>query len=418
MSKGPAMGREAANAMTRDEVLARLEVRTQAAQSELAGRTDAGADVLRYLAENGAPATRRAVAANGAAPAHTNRSLADDTDDDVRAELAAKIARLMPSLSAEESEHIRVLTVETLERLAQDQVPRVRAVLAEGIKALDCIPKFIALTLARDALSLVAAPILEYSPLLSDVDLMEIIAAAKAEEVLAAIARRRPVSPAVSDAIVSALDIPAIAALLANPDAKIREKTLEDIAAQAEKIQSWHVPLVLRADLSKRAILRIATFVGASLIEQLSKRYGLDPEIEHHLNKELRLRLAEVAAPATNTADIAARDVAAALAGGRLDEAFVEQAANAGQREAVALALAELATVPEATVRKILASRSAKPLTALVWHAGLSMRLAFKIQSFVMKLSASEVLPARAGVHFPMTEDEMRWHLGYFNVAA
>ncbi len=247
---------------------------------------------------------------------------------------------------------------------------------------------------------------------------MEIIAAAKAEEVLAAIARRRPVSPAVSDAIVSALDIPAIAALLANPDAKIREKTLEDIAAQAEKIQSWHVPLVLRADLSKRAILRIATFVGASLIEQLSKRYGLDPEIEHHLNKELRLRLAEVAAPATNTADIAARDVAAALAGGRLDEAFVEQAANAGQREAVALALAELATVPEATVRKILASRSAKPLTALVWHAGLSMRLAFKIQSFVMKLSASEVLPARAGVHFPMTEDEMRWHLGYFNVAA
>ena len=62
-------------------------------------------------------------------------------------------------------------------------------------------------------------------------------------------------------------------------------------------------------------------------------------------------------------------------------------------------------------------SRSAKPVTALVWHAGLSMRVAFKIQSFVMKLSAGELLPARAGVHFPMTEDEMRWHLGYFDVA-
>ena len=413
------MGREAAKtpSMTRDEVLARLEVRTQAAQSELAGRTDAGPKVLTYLAENGAPATRRAVAANISAPAIANRHLADDADDDVRAELARKIARLMPKLSDEESAHIRALTIETLERLAGDQVPHVRAVLAEGIKTLDCIPKFIVLTLARDVEAIVASPILEYSPLLSDADLMEVIAAAKAEEVLAAIAKRSPVSPAVSDAIVSSLDIPAIAALLANPDAKIREKTLEDIAAQAEKIQSWHVPLVLRADLSKRAILRISGFVGSSMIEQLVARYGLDAEIGQLLGKELRARLAEETKPTTSATDLAVRDVAAARLSGKLDETFIEQAANAGQRDAVVLALSELAHVPEATVRKILASRSAKPLTALVWHAKLSMRLAFKIQSFVMKLTAGELLPARAGVHFPMTEDEMRWHLGYFNVA-
>src|SRR5580658_2869867 len=177
------MGREAAKtpSMTRDEALARLEIRTQAAQSELACRTDAGAEVLDYLAQNGAPATRRAVAANAAAPAYTNRRLADDADDDVREELARKIARLMPQLPAAEGAHIHALTIETLERLARDQVPRVRAILAEGIKSLDGIPKFIVLTLARDVESIVAAPILEYSPLLSDTDLMEIVAAAKAE---------------------------------------------------------------------------------------------------------------------------------------------------------------------------------------------------------------------------------------------
>ena len=383
------MRREAqkASIMTREQALALLEERTRAAQDALAGRADAGPEVLHYLAEHGAPATRRAVAANPGAPARTDRHLADDSDDDVRAELARKIARLMPNLSREESEHVRALTIETLERLANDQAAQVRAILADEIKTMDCIPKFIVTTLARDVETLVAAPILEYSPLLSDTDLMEIIAAAKAEEVLGAIARRKPVSAEVADAIVSSLDIPAIAALLANPDAKIREKTLDALAQQAEKIQSWHVPLVLRADLSKRAIRRIATFVGSSLIEQLAGRYGLDEE------------------------------VAQARAAGRLDEAFVDQAANAGQRDVVVLALAALGAVPEATVRKIFASRSAKPVTALVWHAGLSMRVAFKIQSFVMKLSAGELLPARAGVHFPMTEDEMRWHLGYFDVA-
>jgi uncharacterized protein (DUF2336 family) len=402
------------NDLSRDEALARLEAHTRLAHEDLAGRSDAGAEVLDYLAHHGAAATRRAVAANPSAAAHTNRHLADDGDEEVRSELARKIARLMPHLSAAENAHIQELTLATLERLARDQAPRVRAILADGIKTMDCVPKFIVKTLAKDIDALVAAPILEYSPLLSDADLMEVIAAGQAEEVLSAIARRKPLNAEVSEAIVSSLDIPAIAALLANRDAKIREKTLDEIAAQAEKIQSWHLPLVLRADLSHRAVLRIAGFVGSSLIEQLATRYGLDDEIRIQLNKELRTRLQEddKAAPV----DTALRDVAAARAAGKLDEAFVEAAANAGQRDVVIHALAALGDVPEAKVRKLFAARSAKAVTALAWHAKLSMRAAFKIQSFILRLAAGELLPARAGVHFPMTEDEMRWHLSYFEI--
>ncbi len=259
---------------------------------------------------------------------------------------------------------------------------------------------------------------MEYSPLLSDTDLMEIIATAKADEVLTAIAKRKPVNADVADALVSALDIPAIATLLANPDASIREKTLDDIAVQAEKIQSWHMPLVLRADLSKRAIMRIASFVGSSLIEQLVSRYGLDDELKNALNRELRTRLQSEGKPETSAAATAGREVQAAKAAGQLDEDFVDEAAITGQRETVILALADMSGVPEATVRKIFQSRQAKPVIALVWHAKLSMRLAFKIQTSIMKLPASELLPARSGVNFPMTEDEMRWHLNYFDVGA
>jgi uncharacterized protein (DUF2336 family) len=403
--------------MTREQVLALLEERAQATQNELASKTDAGADVLHYLAQNGAVATRRAVAANPGAAPHTNRHLADDVDDEVRVELARKIARLMPDLGREEARHLHALTIETMEKLARDQLPRVRAVLAESIKSLDCIPKYIAMTLARDTETLVAAPVVEYSPLLSDTDLIEIIATAKAEEIVSAVARRKPLNADVADAIVASLDIPAISALLANPDAKVREQTMDSIIAQAEKIEELQKPLTMRSDLSKRAIWRIASFVGASLIEQLMMRYGLDEEIKHQLNKELRARLQESGNEETTSLDTAKRDVAAAQSSGKLDEAFVDAAANAGQRDVVVLALSVLAKVPEPTVRKIIQSRSAKPVIALVWHAGLSMRVAFKIQSFVMKLTAGELLPARAGVHFPMTEDEMRWHLGYFDVA-
>ena len=385
--------------------------------AELAGRADAGPDVLHYLATHGAPATRAAVAANVGAPAVTNRLLADDENEDVRAELAMKIARLMPGLSERESSHVFALTIETLECLARDTAVRVRAILADEIKTLSCIPKDIVLILAHDLNAIVAAPILQYSPLLSDADLIEIIACGHVQEVLTAIAARKPVSEDISERLVQSLDVPAVAALLVNPDARIRKETLDRIVEQAEEIQSWQMPLVLRADLSARAIRRIASLVGASLIERLVARNDLSDATRIHLNRELRARLAE---PDLTAPDVMSPEdvIAQAVRENRMDGLFVEQAAQSGRRELVILGLAHLSGVAEETVRKILAAGNAKPVIALVWHAHLSMRVAFKIQTFLMKLPSREVLPARGGTAFPLSKEEMRWHLNYFNISA
>ena len=396
-----------------------LESRTREAQDILARRADAGPDVLHYLATHGAAATRAAVAANPGASAVTNRLLADDAEPEVRAELAAKIGRLLPGLSESENAHLFALMIETLECLARDAAVTVRAVLADTIKHLTCVPREIVLQLARDAQTMVSAPILEYSPLLSDTDLMEIIACAQTNAVLAAVARRHPVSEDVSAVIVKSLDIPAVAALLVNPDAKIRKETLDRILEQAEEVSDWHAPLALRADLSARAIRRIASFVGAALIERLAARHDLSEATRQHLSRELRARLAEKdeilrgALPGAQTPEL----VAKAKAAGKLDGAFLEQAAQSGSRELVTLALAELSGVPEAKVKRILAARQAKPIVALVWHAHLPMRAAFKVQTYIMRLPAHELLPARGGVHFPLTKEEMRWHLNYFDIA-
>ena len=394
-----------------------LEVRARESEDYLIRNADVGPAVFEYLVEYGAPATRKAVAANPMTPGRVNRALAEDIEEDVRAELAHKIARLMPGLEARESAETVTLTIATLEVLARDSAVRVRAILADEIKHLDCIPRDVALRLARDVEAAVAAPVLEYSPLLSDADLMEIIACGQVQQALSAIARRQTVSEDVSDALVQSLDVPAISALLVNPNALIRKATLETIIEQAEEIQSWHLPLVLRADLSARAIRRIGGFVGAALLEQLMGRSDLSETTRAHLGRRLRARLEQ---PETDPASpqSAAEIVTAARAAGTLDDAFVETVALSANRELVTLALAALAQVPEATVRKILAQRSAKPLVALVWRAHLSMRTAFKIQSFVMKLSGRELLPAKGGVNFPLSKEEMRWHLAYFDISA
>ncbi len=402
--------------LSQAEVLEILEARKMSAQRALAVRADTSAEVLYYLAVEGAPTIRRSVAGNVATPAQANRLLADDADEEVRAELARKIGRLMPDLAKEESERLRALTIETLETLAHDQLARVRAILAEEIRALDCVPKEVIRALAFDLDGIVCAPILEYSPLLSDADLLEVIASAKAKEALCSIARRKFLSANVADAIVTSLEVPAVAALLANPDAAVREETLNRIIAHAEIIRDWHQPLVMRVDLSQRAIRRIASFVGAALIEVLSTRHKLNQETRNHLNRQLRQRIESDEEAQQSEEKIAADMVDEARRAGRLDEVFVDLAAEAGQRDVVILALSFLSGVQQETVRKIIQFRSAKPLTALVWHAGLSMRLAFRIQRFVMKLPTDELLPAREGVGFALNDDEMRWHLSYFDV--
>ena len=403
------------------DALDMLDIRSRRGTAELASRTDAGPDVLHYLATHAAPATRAAVAANTATTATTNRILADDPSEDVRAELAAKIARMMPGLSQRESSHVYALTIETLECLARDAAVRVRAILAELIKDMDCIPHDVVMTLARDLSTVVSVPILECSPLLSSADLMEIIAYGQVSEALAAIARRRKVDGDVSAALVQTLDVSAVAALLVNPDAAIRKETMDRIIDQAAEIGAWQMPLALRADLSARAIRRIAGLVGSSIIERLAARNDLSESTRARLNRELRLRLAQEedildteVDHQTSPADI----VAAAKAEGRLDDWFVEQAAMRGQREMVVEALAALAQVDAATVRKILTAGQAKPVVSLIWHAHLSMRVAFKVQTFLLKMPSHEVLPARSGIAFPLPREEMRWHLSYFNISA
>ena len=399
--------------LDRADILKMLETQDQSAREFLAGRPDAPPEALYLLAAEGTEAVRRAVAGNPSTPAHANRLLADDKVDDIRAELAGKLGRLLPDLTADENKRVRELTVETLEKLASDHFVRVREILAEEIKSLDCVPRTIIKRLARDV-ETVAAPILEYSPLLTDSDLIEIVTSAQAQFALVAVAKRRPLHPSVSEVVATALDVPSVAALLANSSAQIRRQTLDKIAEHATRIVDWHLPLVLRPDLSHRAMRRVAGFVSSALIAKLCERSGLDDKTRQHLKQKMRERLDEE----NLDPELSQKggDVRSLFKSGKLDDGFLESAAESGRRETLVAALSLLTKSPEDVVRRIIQSGSAKAVTALVWRAKLSMRVAFKIQTFVMRLKASELLPARDGVHFPLTEDEMRWHLNYFDV--
>jgi uncharacterized protein (DUF2336 family) len=383
-----------------------LEARAKEAGHELAS-TDAGEEVLHFLAVNGATATRRAVAANPAAGARTNLALTNDREECVRASLAEKIGRLLPGLFSSEKEHLRELTLAALNALSQDKATAVRAALSEAVKHLDCVPKPIVQRLARDIETIVALPVLEFSPLLDDDDILEILAAARANDVFCAVARRKGLSADAADAIVATLDTKAVATLIGNESAKIRKATLDKIVVRAAEVAELHYPLVLRADLSPGLIRKLARFVGTALVEMLAERDGLDDETRAKLKSELKARVEDE--------DVDRKSSVKELPK-KIDEAFVEAAADAGQRDSIVTALSKMGRVDTDIVRKVLGSGSAKALTALAWRAGLGMRTAFKIQCAIMHLRGGELLYARGGSAYPLSEDDMRWQLKYIGV--
>ena len=402
-----ALAYEEAKALARD---ADPEVRRA-----LATREDVRPEVLYFLAEDAAPAVRRAIAANPTTPGQANILLSHDESEDVRADLARKIGRLLPDLDAHTSSRVREMTIEALETLAHDQLPKVRAILAEALKSAANVPHDIIMLLARDVESIVAAPILEYSPLLSDDDLLEIIASGTANGGLSAIARRNGVAPPVADAIVASLDVPAVAALLANSSAQVREETLDAIIAHAEDIQSWHEPLVLRSELSVRAMRRICQFVGASLVDILVERHKLPAALEGELKKNVRRRIESAPPPPDQPKQNPAERIAALEAAGKLDDESIADAIEAGDREFTLLALTRLSGLPSAVVGKIVEARSAKGVTSLAWKAGLSMRTAMRLQLRLAMIAPKAVMNARNGVDFPLSEEDMEWQIGYFS---
>nr|WP_246157182.1 DUF2336 domain-containing protein [Sneathiella litorea] len=271
------------------------------------------------------------------------------------------------------------------------------------------------MNLAKDVEEIVASPILEYSPLLSDNDLLEIIASGIAAGALPAIARRPGLSEEVSDAVVAQLEVPAISTLLVNPSAKIREETLDQIMDQAEGVEPLHEPLVMRLNLSLRAMRRISGFVASSLVEKLVNRNNLPPATEKELKNIVRGRIEKTREFSPVTEENGQSRAEKMFAENQLDEEAVADAVDLKNQDFVVTALSLLSKYSSKKVGAMLASRNGKVVISLCWKAGLSMRLAFKIQTVIAHVPRRDIVNARNGIEYPFTDKEMDWQLSFYD---
>lgn len=369
---------------------------TEAERVALASHPEVAPEILYFLAGDGGLRVRVAVAANGAAPAQADQLLAGDDDPRVRAVVGRKLAPRAPELAGA-TDRLRALAWGTLCNLAADTAVLVRAVIAEELKALPDAPRDLILRLAGDAAMEVAEPVIRFSPLLTEADLLALIEAPPVPATVTAVARRPQLSEALSDAIAARADDGAIAALLGNESAAIREHTLDTLIAQAATRQAWQERLVRRPGLPPRATLALVAVVADHLLRPLAQRADLDPALTRVLRARVELRLE-------------------GRSGGPLPpELAFEEAALRGDTMAMLRLLAEGTGVPARAVEHAARLRSTKALVSLCWKAGFAPRTAVAAQTVLGRVAPEAALPVPAEGGWPLTQAEMRWQMELLN---
>lgn len=420
---------------------------------ELAGRDDIRPEILYYLASDPNTEVRREIARNHHTPRHADLLLASDDKPEVRLDVAGKITEITVQIAGGKQDNVYHLTMEALEMLARDQLVRVRRILAETLKECPEAPVDIMERLALDREISVSEPVLESSPVLADDFLVKVISSDPVQGALSAIARRVVLGENVADAIVYNGDAEAIAELLGNDSAQIREETLDRIVDQASGQPTWHKPLVHRPNLHAEAAARIAEIVAAPLLSDLKKRTDLNEEtisaikeiVMRRIDSDdfstlaqqnggqatgraaadtLEDRVQRVTHTIPDEADKPQKDakenvvsqrVRQMFLDGELDEHEISGALASGGQEFVIDAIALISKTPVDVVARAISMRSAKAIVALCWKAEMSMRLATRIQMQLAKIPPRDVLRATASNDFPLSQDEMQWQLEFIS---
>lgn len=176
----------------------------------------------------------------------------------------------------------RALMGDILRKLIRDCEMAVRRDLSERLAKAEKPPHDLILALANDEFE-VAQPILMQSQVLRDIELIQIIRHRTIQHQLA-IAMRRSLSEYVSDALVETGNVDVIKTLLENPDARISEATMEYLAEESQRVDSYQEPLVKRRDLNPELARRMYLWVSAALRQHILEHFEVDPgQLDDHL---------------------------------------------------------------------------------------------------------------------------------------
>ncbi|WP_404380454.1 DUF2336 domain-containing protein [Caenispirillum salinarum] len=294
-----------------------------------------------------------------------NRLLADPSGL-ARAETADKLSRQFGELELTEAE--RQLAVDIFRIMVRDAEVRVREALATNLKENPLVPNDVAMSLARDVSS-VAMPILEFSTVLTNEDLIEIVRSQDPDK-QKAVARRKEVDAKVANELVERGDADVAATLAANQGADLTENAMLRMVDRFGDVEGVQDPLANRARLPVTVAERLVTRVSETLRQHILENHELPADLAADLVLHSRER-ATISLSTESNEDEVERLVRQMQEHGRLTPSIVLRAVCMGDIKFFEYALAVRTGIPIVNARELIHDNGDLGLKGIYGKAGL-----------------------------------------------
>src|SRR6202043_3826644 len=252
--------------------------------------------------------------------------------------------------------------------LLDDASPLVRQAMAEVFARNADAPAAIVQALSVDQPS-VARPVLQYSPLLIDADLVDIIATGNCET-QCAIARRAKLPASVCAAIAEVGTAAAALELIANASATLAPISYNRIVERHGHLPAVREKMLVLEDLPAAIRVALVAKLSETLTQFVVGRNWLSADRAGRVARETRVR-STVNIAAQSRGDDMRGLVRHLRATGQLTAGLILRALLSGNLELFDRALVELSGLPQARVSALLHDRGDASLNALLKRAGL-----------------------------------------------
>ena len=189
---------------------------------------------------------------------------------EVRSQTARKVSAQYQS---DISEREKKIAEDIFRLIANDVEIEVRQELAESLKSCSSLPRDIVQKIIEDV-AVVATPLIQYSDLLTEQDLIELVKS-KDEEKQIAVASREKVPYRVSETLVEEATEKPVIVLISNNSSNISDYAYQRIMERFKDVDAVHRPLMMRSSIPVRILEKLITVVSDTLKQQLLMRRDL-----------------------------------------------------------------------------------------------------------------------------------------------
>ena len=269
-----------------------------------------------------------------------------------REEIYLAVASLYRIQGAGLNERERQLMREILRRLTLDVEMAIRIALAQRLADDSSAPHDLILLLVDDRIE-VARPLILNSPLLTETDVLKLIAQCGIAH-QEAVAARPHIGVPVTDALARSENESVLMALVRNATAKISETGYRTLVDKSRALTGLQEPLVRRPDMPPQLANAMCDWVSDALKNLITNNYRMKPiGVQAALGEATRMVKIPPPPPKDSPTESAQKLIDKLAASGQLKTGFLMRVLSQGQMELFDLAFARLLEIDVAGFRAL-----------------------------------------------------------------